>query len=67
VRKVRFFLHPSFEPNDLVDVVMPPFHLTRRGWGEFPVRVQLHFIDPRNKPVDIIHSLKVIVIYLFIL
>ena len=20
-----------------------PFHLTRRGWGEFLVRVQLHF------------------------
>lgn len=37
----------------------PPFHLIKRGWGEFPVRVQLHFHDARNKPVDIIHNLKV--------
>jgi len=58
VKKVRFFLHPSFSPNDTVDVVYPPFHLTRRGWGEFPIRVQLHFVDTKNKPVDIIHHIK---------
>uniref|UniRef100_A0A4W3I070 YEATS domain containing 2 n=1 Tax=Callorhinchus milii TaxID=7868 RepID=A0A4W3I070_CALMI len=39
VKKVWFFLHPSYKPNDLVEVSEPPFHLTRRGWGEFP---QLH-------------------------
>ena len=37
----------------------PPFHLIRRGWGVFPVRVQLEFLDKRNKSVDIIHNLKV--------
>ncbi|KAL4228496.1 YEATS domain-containing protein 2 [Mactra antiquata] len=58
VKKVWFFLHPSYRPNDLVEVSQPPFHLTRRGWGEFPVRVQLHFKDNRNKKVDIIHNLK---------
>ncbi|GFS06930.1 YEATS domain-containing protein 2 [Elysia marginata] len=58
VRKVWFFLHHSYKPNDLVEVSSPPFHLTRRGWGEFPVRVQLHFVDPRNKKLDIIHHLK---------
>ncbi|XP_013410048.1 YEATS domain-containing protein 2 isoform X2 [Lingula anatina] len=58
VKKVRFFLHPSYRPNDLVEVSQPPFHLTRRGWGEFPIRVQLHFRDQRNKSVDIIHQLK---------
>ncbi|CAN0302173.1 unnamed protein product [Lampetra planeri] len=58
VKKVWFFLHPSYKPNDLVEVGEPPFHLTRRGWGEFPVRVQLHFKDLRNKRVDIIHQLK---------
>ncbi|XP_059165902.1 YEATS domain-containing protein 2-like [Physella acuta] len=58
VKKVWFFLHHSYKPNDLVEVSSPPFHLTRRGWGEFPVRVQLHFIDSRNKKVDIIHHLK---------
>ncbi|KAG5286029.1 hypothetical protein AALO_G00010200 [Alosa alosa] len=58
VRKVWFFLHPSYKPNDLVEVSEPPFHLTRRGWGEFPVRCQIHFKDPRNKRIDIIHNLK---------
>lgn len=58
VKKVWFFLHPSYRPNDLVEVSQAPFHLTRRGWGEFPVRVQLHFKDPRNKKLDIIHNLK---------
>ncbi|XP_067686752.1 uncharacterized protein [Haliotis asinina] len=58
VKKVWFFLHPSYKPNDLVEITQPPYHLTRRGWGEFPVRVQLHFLDPRNKRVDVIHNLK---------
>ncbi|KAF7662717.1 hypothetical protein LDENG_00227650 [Lucifuga dentata] len=58
VKKIWFFLHPSYKPNDLVEVSEPPFHLTRRGWGEFPVRVQIHFKDPRNKRIDIIHQLK---------
>ena len=58
VGKVRFFLHPSYRPNDVVEVTSPPFHLSRRGWGEFPLRVQLHFKNPLNKPMDIIHHLK---------
>ncbi|KAG8183118.1 hypothetical protein JTE90_024427 [Oedothorax gibbosus] len=58
VQKVRFLLHPSYRPTDIVEICNPPFHLDKRGWGEFPVRVQLYFHDPRNKPVDIIHNLK---------
>ncbi|XP_013778799.1 YEATS domain-containing protein 2-like [Limulus polyphemus] len=58
VRKVLFFLHPSYRPNDLVEINSSPFQLIRRGWGEFPVRVQLHFWDTRNRPVDVIHNLK---------
>ena len=57
VKAVRFFLHPSYHPNDIVRVKSPPFHLTRHGWGEFPVRVQLEFRDKVNKPVDILHNL----------
>lgn len=58
VQKVRFFLHPSFKPNDVVDVTAPPFRIVRKGWGEFPVRVQLFFTSKRTKPVDYIHQLK---------
>ena len=57
VRAVRFFLHPSYHPNDIIRIAKPPFHLTRYGWGEFPVRVQLEFTDKCNKHVDIIHNL----------
>lgn len=58
VRKVRFFLHPSYRPDDVVDVKQPPFQIVRRGWGEFPIRVQLFFQDEKNKPVNIVHILK---------
>ncbi|CEI88107.1 hypothetical protein RMCBS344292_02507 [Rhizopus microsporus] len=56
---VRFHLHPSYKPHNVVDVTEPPFKLTRLGWGEFPIRIQLFFVDKRrNKSVDIIHHLK---------
>jgi hypothetical protein len=87
VKKVRFFLHPSFvyvqhlhhsaatadtnyphvvclvcRPNDVVEVTQPPFRLLRKGWGEFPLRIQLFFVDNvrnKQKPIDYIHHLKV--------
>ena len=58
VRAVRFFLHPSYRPHNIVLVNDPPFNLTRFGWGEFPVRAQLVFQNSRQKSVDIIHNLK---------
>nr|CAD7435622.1 unnamed protein product [Timema monikensis] len=58
VSKIRFFLHPSYKPHDVVEVTSHPFHLCRRGWGEFPVRIQVHFTHHLNKPVDLIHHLK---------
>lgn len=57
---VRFHLHPSYKPYDIIDVTNEPFRLTRLGWGEFPIRLQLYFVDKkRNKSLDIIHHLKV--------
>ncbi|CAG8500769.1 17273_t:CDS:10, partial [Acaulospora colombiana] len=58
IQRVRFFLHPSYRPVDVVDVTEPPFQLIRYGWGEFPMRIQLVFVDKKNRPVDIIHVLK---------
>ncbi|XP_028967854.1 YEATS domain-containing protein 2-like [Galendromus occidentalis] len=57
VSKVRFFLHPSYAPHDVIEVAYP-FHLKRKGWGEFQLRAQIHFIDPLNKPADVLHELK---------
>lgn len=36
----------------------PPFQLSRRGWGEFPIRVQLFFDGVyQQKPIQIIHNI----------
>ncbi|XP_061402069.1 YEATS domain-containing protein 2 [Musca vetustissima] len=57
VKKVRFHLHHSYRPNDIVDVLSPPFHVARRGWGEFPIRVQLFFHEEFNqKPIQLLHT-----------
>ncbi|KAJ2332827.1 hypothetical protein GGH92_008803, partial [Coemansia sp. RSA 2673] len=58
IRKVRVLLHPSFRPDEIVDLFPPHFELTRWGWGEFPVRLQVFFRDKRNKPIDISFMLK---------
>lgn len=58
VSKVKFFLDPSYKPNDVVTVTNRPFELTRRGWGEFPIRVTLYFHDSANKSRDIVYNLK---------
>jgi hypothetical protein len=61
VRRVRFFLHQSYRPNHVVELTRPPFQLCRRGWGEFPVRLQLHFVAPEyNHPLDIVHPLRLV-------
>lgn len=52
------FLHPSYSPNNIVDINFPPFNLVRKGWGEFPIRIQLFFWDLKNKPADVIHMLQ---------
>lgn len=53
---VRFFLDPSYAPNDTVECTEFPFQIIRRGWGQFPVRVQLHF-HTGDKPQNIYHNL----------
>ncbi|XP_017121225.1 uncharacterized protein LOC108142054 [Drosophila elegans] len=57
IKKVRFHLHHSYRPNDIVDVHSPPFQITRRGWGEFPMRIQLFFQEHlKQKPVQLMHT-----------
>ncbi|XP_060524597.1 uncharacterized protein LOC132701004 [Cylas formicarius] len=58
IERVVFHLHPSYRPHDVVDINEPPFHLSRRGWGEFPLRVQIFFKSATNKPIDVVHHLK---------
>ena len=60
VKKARITIDPSFAPNDVIDVHHPPFHLSRRGYGEFQVIIQLHFKGNTdiNKPLEIVHNLR---------
>ena len=37
--RVVFTLHPSYQPHHVIQLEHPPFQLTRRGWGEFPLKV----------------------------
>jgi len=30
----------------------------RRGWGEFPAKIKIYFQNPLDKPIDIVHNLK---------
>lgn len=58
IKKVRFYLHHSYRPNDVVDIETPPFQVSRRGWGEFPIRVQLFFHPEfHQKPVQLVHNI----------
>lgn len=60
IKFVRYFLHPAYKPDDVVDVQEAPFLLERAAWGEFPIRIQIHFYDQaRNKPVDLYHQLSI--------
>ncbi|KAB7499676.1 YEATS domain-containing protein 2, partial [Armadillidium nasatum] len=54
---VKYTLHESYAPNNVI-VKKSPFTLTHKGWGEFQVNVELHFLDERNKPIKMIHTLK---------
>lgn len=58
ISKVRFFLHESYQPNDIIEVASPPFQLAKRGWGEFTLRLQLYFhAYLQQKPIQIFHNL----------
>lgn len=57
IKKVTFFLHDSYEPNHIIDVVQKPFSLTRHGWGEFVVRLRLYFHGNTNVQTDVYHKL----------
>lgn len=59
IKFVRFILHPAYKPNDVIDIYEQPFVIEKPAWGEFPVRIQLHFLDEKNKPVDLVHLLSI--------
>ncbi|CAH0717038.1 unnamed protein product, partial [Brenthis ino] len=59
LRAVHVQLHRSYAPHHAVYIDKPPFQVSRRGWGEFPARVTLHFTLPDiNRPATVTHTIK---------
>lgn len=59
VTAVRVLLHHSYAPHHTVYIDKPPYHVCRRGWGEFPAKVELHFALPEhNRPATVEHTIK---------
>ncbi|OQR92081.1 hypothetical protein ACHHYP_04112 [Achlya hypogyna] len=56
ISKVVISLHTSFASPVRV-LTEPPYEVSEYGWGEFETKIQIHFQDPDEKPVDIIHML----------
>lgn len=42
----------------LLVVLEPPYEIHETGWGEFECGIELHFREPRVKPVSFFHLLK---------
>lgn len=59
VKMLKVYIDESYEPNHIIELTSPPYHITKRGWGEFPYKVVVYFKNSEmNKPVEIIHHLK---------
>ena len=57
IKKVVFHLHPTLQPpSRTLDTA--PFEVTEQGWGEFEISVQIFFHDSKERPVDMLHQLK---------
>merc|ERR1711991_10295 len=56
ISKVEFILHPTFL-NHVRVVTKPPYEVVETGWGEFEIKIRVHFIDPKEKPVELFHHL----------
>ena len=57
LRKAIFYLHSSYKPDDVVELTQYPFVLSRTGWGEFPLRIELDFHGV-PKPIQLHYQLK---------
>lgn len=57
IKKVVFTLHPSFH-NPIQTIESPPFEITEYGWGEFEIKITIYFVDPLERPLELLHLLK---------
>ncbi|KAI5751085.1 hypothetical protein M8J77_004044 [Diaphorina citri] len=59
IAHVKFMLHESYAPNNVVIVRKAPFKITREGWGEFPMKITIGFVDrENNRNVELVHPVN---------
>ncbi|KAJ4462389.1 putative yeats family protein [Paratrimastix pyriformis] len=57
ISKVVFELHESFS-NHMREVTKAPYELTEVGWGEFEIRIHIHFVRNEEPPIVLYLPLK---------
>ncbi|KAF9207347.1 hypothetical protein BGZ49_000651 [Haplosporangium sp. Z 27] len=57
VDHVEYILHHTFEP-PVRKVTEYPFSLHEKGWGEFDMKIMLHFVDKSVSPYVLDHDLN---------
>lgn len=57
LEKAVFKLHPSFS-QPIRELTSHPFEVTEKGWGEFEAAIRLHFRDASERPVEMMHVVK---------
>lgn len=57
IKRVTFYIHSSYKPNDILTVDEKPFEINEKGWNEFPVRIKLDF-DDDIKSINLIYNLQ---------
>ena len=51
----------TYFPNNIVEFSGPlPYTLLNFGWGQFPIKFLIEFVDQNNKPIELFYVLKVI-------
>lgn len=58
LKSATFALHESFA-RPVRRISAAPFEVTERGWGEFDVHVTLQLHDPRERPIELVHTLRI--------
>jgi transcription initiation factor IIF auxiliary subunit len=58
IKKVVFSIHTDFE-NPVRTIDAPgPFEISDVGWGEFDMKVTIHFVDSHEKSLEFPHLLR---------
>ncbi|EJW03862.1 hypothetical protein EDEG_01861 [Edhazardia aedis USNM 41457] len=55
IQNVVFKLHETFD--EPVVTKTYPFEVKKKGWGEFTIQIRINFVDPNEKPLNLLQTL----------